>query len=81
MALGTEKLWLAVGQNSFSSSMIMINLVAPSHAMGAVNGALLRPSTPHLVKLVSSTIWRLAPHVAYLYESVPCIAFATFYHK
>ena len=35
-AMGLRNL---AGQNSFSSSMIMINLVAPAHAMGAVNGA------------------------------------------
>ena len=36
VAMGLRNL---AGQNAFSSSMIMINLVAPAHAMGAVNGA------------------------------------------
>ncbi|KAK9832715.1 hypothetical protein WJX81_003365 [Elliptochloris bilobata] len=35
-AMGLRNL---AGQNAFSSSMIMINLVAPATAMGAVNGA------------------------------------------
>ena len=36
VAMGLRNL---AGQNAFSSSMIMINLIAPAHAMGAVNGA------------------------------------------
>ncbi len=43
VAMGLRNL---AGQNSFSSSMIMINLVAPGHCMGAVNGAPRRPRAP-----------------------------------